>query len=136
MASGGYWAGALSARIGRRRVLAATGAASAAAALLAACGGSKSGKSGGEASDKSSLITKPADTTSQAKRGGVIKDRLHADVPTLDFADGISALNAITSHVSNTLVSFKPGYMKPSENEVIPEVIESWEWAPDGLSIV
>lgn len=100
----------MGARISRRHALVATAAASTAAALLAACG-----SSGGSCE-------------TQGKRGGVLKDRLHAYLPTLNFADAISALNAITSHVSNTFVSFKPGYLKPSQNEVIPEIVESWEW--------
>jgi peptide/nickel transport system substrate-binding protein len=38
-------------------------------------------------------------------------------------------------HVYSLLTQFKPGYMKPSENEVVGDVAESWEISPDGLQI-
>jgi hypothetical protein len=91
--AGSYWRQVGETRLTRRRALAASAGASAAAALLAACG-----SDGKDDSDKATLITKPVETTGQAKRGGVIKDRIHADVATLDSAVGISALNASTSH--------------------------------------
>src|SRR6266545_7501907 len=120
---GSYWQTSLNSRLSRRRALAATATAASGAALLAACG-----SDGNEKSDKSTLLTKPLETISQAKRGGVIKDRIHADVASLDVALGISALNASTSHTTSTLVMFKPGLLKPSPNELAPDMIESWEY--------
>jgi peptide/nickel transport system substrate-binding protein len=38
--------------------------------------------------------------------------------------------------VYSALVRFEPGYMKPAANKVVPDLAESWEFAPDGLSIV
>jgi peptide/nickel transport system substrate-binding protein len=111
--------------------LAATAAASSAAVFLAACGGDGDSDQGKEAT----LLTRPADTTSTAKRGGVLKDRTYADPPTLDIAGANSPLNAASPHAYNTLVQFKPGHLKPAENEIGPDLAESWEWSPDGLQI-
>src|SRR5262249_44904875 len=35
----------------------------------------------------------------------------------------------------NSLLKYRLGYLKPCEQEVIGDLIESWEWAPDGLSV-
>ena len=61
-----YWSSVLKRRLSRRRAIAATGASAAAAAFLAACGGSDN-----ESGDSNELVTKPVDTSKQAKRGGV-----------------------------------------------------------------
>src|SRR5438552_13658773 len=63
-----YWTGLLRTRLGRRRAVAAAGSSLAGAAFLAACGGGS--KSGSKAAETSRLLTRPVDTTKQAKRGG------------------------------------------------------------------
>src|SRR5262245_6633030 len=133
--AGSYWAERTSLRLSRRRAIAA-GAAATGAALLAACGGGKGsgGSAGKEAS--SGLVTKPVDTTQRAKRGGVMKDRTHADIPSLDVLTASAPHNSVGPHVYSSLLQFKPGYLKRTENEVIGDLAESWEWSPDGLSIV
>ena len=75
MTESNYW---LSRRIARRRVLATGGAGAAAALFLAACGGGSSSSS--EKKDVSGVLVKPADTTKEAKAGGVFKDSRNADV--------------------------------------------------------
>src|SRR5689334_13252035 len=66
-----YWTGLLGRRLSRRRALATTAGGVSAAAILAACGGSNDG--GGEGKQASpSLLSKPVDTTSKAKRGGIM----------------------------------------------------------------
>jgi peptide/nickel transport system substrate-binding protein len=127
----GYWSSIVNQRIGRRRALQSTVAAGAAAALLAACGG---GDSGGK-SDKSGLMVQPVDTLKQAKRGGTMKDRAFADPPTLDLLTANNPWNSPGFCVYSMLVGFKPGYLKPSQNEPIPDLAESWEISPDGLQI-
>src|SRR6266550_739194 len=72
-----YWDTLTSARTSRRRALEAARASTAAAVLLAACGGGQ-GKAG-EGKDKSTLVTPFVDTTKQAKRGGILKDRTFSD---------------------------------------------------------
>jgi ABC-type transport system substrate-binding protein len=114
-------------------VLAAGGSAGVAAVLLAACGG---GDGGGSAGDQAGLVSQPDDTTKQAKVGGVMKDRHPlGDPPTLDGYTANNPWNAVGPHVYSTLVQFKPGYKEPTQNEIGPDLAESWEYSPDGLTI-
>ena len=130
-----YWANVLNQRLGRRRALAATGVAATSAVLLAACGSGSSNSSSGKGADSSGFVAKPADTTAQAKRGGISKDRAFADPPTLDILTSNNPWGSAGQKVYNSLVLFKPGYLKPTENEVGPDLAESWEYPPDGLQI-
>src|SRR3954470_17421566 len=129
-----YWSRLTDSRIGRRRLMATGAGASAAAMLLAACGGGSS-DSGGKQADKSSLVAKAEDSTKQAKRGGILKDRTFGDPASLDGLEPQSPWNAIGPMVYSALVKFEPGYLKQAENKVVPDLAESWEFAPDGLSI-
>ena len=131
---GSYWTRILDRRIDRRRALAASGGASIAAALLAACG-SGDGDAGGGKSSKG-LISEPEDTTKQAKRTGTMKDRSFGDPPTLDPFTANNPWNTVGPMALSALLQFKPGYMKPTENEVIGDIAESWEWADDGLTVL
>jgi peptide/nickel transport system substrate-binding protein len=132
-----YWSQILNSRIGRRRAIAATGATALGAAFLAACGGgSNSGDSGGGSSkDVSGLVVKPSDSTKDAKRGGIIKDRNTADPPTYDAHQAIAPLNFPARHVYSTLVVSKPGYLGPEKFELTGDIAESWEQSPDGLTV-
>src|SRR5207302_5865975 len=84
-----YWAETLEARVGRRRLLAATATASLGAAFLAACGGSDS-SSGGSSGDgsgggkASGLLAQSVDSSKQAKRGGTFKFMRLNDVVNFD----------------------------------------------------
>jgi peptide/nickel transport system substrate-binding protein len=128
-----YWAKILHNRISRRRTLLQASGAAAGAALLAACGGGDSD----DARDKNSLLTEPVDTTKQAKRGGIIKDRLPlGDPPTLDILTANNPHNAVGPHVYSALLQTKPGHLKAPEDEIIGDLAESWEWSSDGLQIV
>ena len=126
-----YWASILDTRISRRRAVAATAGSAAGAVLLVACGGGDESDS-----DNSGLVTPPVDTLKQAKRGGTLKERTFADPPTLDIYTANNPLNAIVSPTYSSLFQFKPGYMKPTEKEIAPDLVESWEWSPDGLQVV
>src|SRR5204862_281328 len=124
-------------RLNRRRLIATTGATSAAALVLAACGGSGGGAGkAGSNGNNAGLVTKAADTTKLAKRGGILKDRTFGDPASLDGLEPNSPWNAIGPMVYQALVKFEPGYLKPAENKVVGDLAESWEFAPDGLSIV
>jgi peptide/nickel transport system substrate-binding protein len=127
-----YWSTITLGRIARRRLLAGVTASAGAAAFLAACGG---GDSGGSKSDKGGLVAEPQDTTKQAKRGGILKDRAFADAPTLDITTPNNPATPFTHDVYSGLVQFIPGYFKPTENEVGPDLAESFEFSPDGLQI-
>jgi len=132
-----YWSNIAQSRLGRRRALAGAGSAALGAAFLAACGGSDSGSSGGESKPASSgIVTAAVETSKQAKRDGIMKDRTYSDVPTLSVATGGSSPhNAVGPLVYSSMLQTKPGVLKPSENEIAADLIESWEWAPDGLTI-
>jgi ABC-type transport system substrate-binding protein len=134
----GYWSKIARQELSRRRALAATAGGAVGAALLAACSGGSSSSNGSSAGQGAggSLVTTPADTTQKAKRGGVMKDRIHGDVATFDPFTPDNTLNAVVGMTDSSLVQFKPGYMKPTQNEVGPDIAESWEFAPDGLSII
>jgi len=115
-----YWSRILENRIGRRRAIAATGATALGAAFLAACGGSNDsgGSGGGSSKDVSGVVVKPTDSTKDAKRGGIIKDRNTADPPTYDAHQAIAPLNFPARHVYSTLVVEKPGYLGPEKFEL------------------
>jgi peptide/nickel transport system substrate-binding protein len=114
------------------RAVALLGSATAAAALLAACGGAEDG----EQQESSGLVSEPVDTTKNAKQGGILRDRTFADPPTLDIYTPNNPLNAMVVPCYSSLVQYKPGYLRPSDNEIIPDLAESWEQTPDGLQIV
>ena len=131
-----YWSRVLDNRISRRRGLTVAGAGVMSAAFLAACGGSDSGgNSGNDTKDKASLVTKPEDTVKQAKKGGILKDRLLGDAPTMDVQQPISPLNRTARHVYNTLVRPKRNYLDETNFDIEPDFAESWEVSPDGLTI-
>jgi ABC-type transport system substrate-binding protein len=124
----------------RRRAIAVTGGSAAAAAFLAACGGGddSSSSSGGStgSSGSNSIVTKTEDATKDAKAGGTLKDRTQADVSSMDAQMPISPLNAPAKHVYNTLVRLKaPHLQDPALLEMSPDLAQSWEVAPDGMTI-
>jgi peptide/nickel transport system substrate-binding protein len=155
--SSSYWTKVLSRRITRRRGLIASSAALGGAAFLAACGdddddagstGSTSSSSSGTSSGSSAssgssssastsgLLAEPVDTSKQAVRGGVSKWYVIAEPPGFDVHVGGAPKNPPVNLTIGTLVSDKPGHLEPLDySEYSPDIAESWEWAPDGLSI-
>src|SRR3954469_7304896 len=132
-----YWSSFLNNRIGRRRAMAATGAGALGAAFLAACGGSDSGGggSGGGLKESNSLVLTPVDTSKQAKKGGVLKDRNFGDPPSLDVIQATVSWNPFGFGVYSSLVQPAPGYLKPPGEELLPDIAESWETSPDGMTL-
>src|SRR4051812_24246070 len=127
-----YWSQTLRARATRRRVIVTSAATSAAAALLAACG---SGKSSSTGSGASGLLTKPVDTSKQARPGGTFNFYRANDPGNLDPAvEQTSSIN-VTSRANGKLFQVKPGYLAPSQFEIGGALAESWEWAGDGLTL-
>ena len=107
------------------------------AAFFAACGSGTSGggaatNSDGSASDR---VAKVADTSSKAKRGGVLKDYAQAEPRSLDPVQPLADLNRISAFIYNTLLGAKPGHLKPATGELQGSLAQSWEVAPDGLTL-
>ena len=159
-----YWSRFVRTRVSRRGAVVGAAGTVMSAAFLAACGGdddSSTASSGNQptgsgattapsptaattapsstgatTAPSSGLITQPVESTARATRGGTMKDRTYADPPTLNPVRANSPLNAVAGHTYESLLRFKPGLMKPSDNEVIGQLAESWEWSPDGLQII
>ena len=67
--------------------MAVTGAGAFSAGFLAACGGGdddNTASTGGSGGGSNSILATPADTTSQAKAGGTIKDYYAAELTHMD----------------------------------------------------
>lgn len=132
-----YWANTLHARIGRRRALAATGAGALAAGLLAACSGDDE-PSSGSGNTSNSRVTQPADTTSRAKVGGVLKG-----FQTTDAFQGLDPLT--TNHgdtvlqaalVYGRMLKFTVAkYPEVAIQSVEGDVAQSYELSPDKLTL-
>jgi ABC-type transport system substrate-binding protein len=136
-----YWNRTLNQRITRRRAIIGTGMSAAAAAFLAACGGSDDdgggGGGGGGAKDTSGLLAKIETDSKGAKAGGVMKwtqasEPLHFD----GQAQGQAQLNIYNGMAYESLVRNKPGVgVASANNEVLPNLAESWEFSPDKTTI-
>jgi len=111
------------------------------AAFLAACGGGGGGggssDNGGKSSGAStSLIYKTENSTSQAKKGGILKDRANGDAPSFSVQEPIAPLNFPAKDVYSTMVRLKAAMLQaPQTLEMSPDFAESWEVAPDGLTL-
>jgi peptide/nickel transport system substrate-binding protein len=135
-----YWQQLVSSRISRRRGLAAaSGAAAALALALSGCGGgSDSGKPAAQTKDQSGLLTKPADTTKAAKRGGIFKDSVNTDSQYFLYDQNLNGngSDGIAGWVYSRLVQYKVGTAdKLADGSVDPDLAESWEVSPDGLTV-
>jgi len=130
MPSANYWSETLASRVTRRRALAAAGTASVTAVLALACG--KDGADGPV--DKSGLLSPPADTTKNAKRGGILR-RSNSSVPPFIDAHRGGPQTLYYELGYHRLFSLKPGYLEPSKEELEGALAESWEWSPDRTTI-
>ena len=102
-----YWTNVLSARLSRRRAIAATGAAGLGAAFLAACGGSDRGSSKPDEAKKApGLLFEPADTTKQATRGGIWQNFVLSEPQGFDPYRGDNITFQHTVHAYQRLLSY------------------------------
>src|SRR5207253_512366 len=86
--------------------------------------------------DKSSLISKPVEIpVAQVKRGGTVRVRATGDPATLDPSGAVNPLNPPARLAYNTLVRSGFGTLKPSDNAIVPDIAEAFEFSPDGLQI-
>ena len=126
-----YWDSIATRRIGRRRALALTGGTAAAAALLAACGGSD----GGSSEETSGLITNATDTSGQAKRGGISKHFLRADLNGFDTHVPQAPLRFASDQVYGRLVLEKAGHLEDAKGEIEGYMADHWEWSDDLMQL-
>jgi ABC-type transport system substrate-binding protein len=126
-----YWSRTLEHRLSRRRAIAATGAAALGAAFLAACGGD----GGRDEEEVVGLVTQPADTRKEAKRGGTLRFSVTADIPNLDphFLSLANAAQVLLNY--NRLTRVKPGILEQSDGTIIGDAVESWEFSPDKTTV-
>ena len=110
-----------------------TGSTAAGAALLAACGGG--GSDNGNGGDSSGLVTRPEDTSSRAKQGGVWPHLLASDVQTLDPNNTTSG-SAHAPYGYSRLFLYTPAtYPDLPTGAVDPDSAEGAEISPDGLRV-
>ena len=113
-----------------------TGSSTSGATGSTGSSGGSTGTSGASGSTgASSLITKPVDTSDSAKRGGSVLFYATGDVPSFDPGTSNIVLNQLSTTVYSRLTVITPGYLEPWVFGVSPDVAESWEWAPDNLSL-
>ena len=124
-----YWQKITEARLGRRRLLGASGLG-AGAAVLVACGGSGKSENKGP-----TLVSADVSTTQRAQRGGMMVDRTNFNPLNLDANASGGNVNVRTSvdPVYRQLIGWEHGTKdKPPTGKIIPEAAESWEVSPDG----
>ena len=126
-----YWKQTLEHRFTRRRALGVAATGTLGAAFLAACGGGGSE----DKTDRASLVVKPVDTAKMAKRGGSLVVPATADTPGFDPYLPNAALATLQNPVMAHLLQYKPGVMEQTAYEPMPDIAESFEFAPDGLSM-
>jgi peptide/nickel transport system substrate-binding protein len=125
-----YWSSVTRKRLGRRRALALGGGTAAAAAFLAACGGSESDSGASE----SSLVTKPQDTTKDARRGGIYKGSIATDAGGWDPHVRGAWFGTLGGLLYSRLTIVKPGEGDTTSGDIIGDLSEGWEFSPDGLT--
>ena len=129
-----YWSNLLDKRITRRRALGTTAGGLSATALLVACGGSSDG---GNKESAPSLLAKPVDTTSKAKRGGIMFLARPNNPGDFDPLAGQGSMTSThTSAVYSRLLSHKVGkYPNQVDGSLEPDAASSWEVSPDATQI-
>jgi peptide/nickel transport system substrate-binding protein len=130
------WSPVSKRRLSRRRALGAAGSLAASAAFLVACG---RGDSGDKAvADKSGLLTTLTDTTSAARRGGILPLHKTDGAQSIDPITTVnaSAFNEI-GPIYSTLIRFGRHAERkiPGATTIAGEATQSWEISPDGLRV-
>jgi ABC-type transport system substrate-binding protein len=116
----GYWDRITQARI--------TGAS--AIAFVAACGGGSDDKS--TPGDSTSLVVKAIDQTSQPQRGGTL---ISGTATRFTSWDPMAIPAVPFKRDYNELLYLKPGKLEASKGEIGGDLMESWEFSPDKLTL-
>ncbi len=100
--------------------------------------GASTGSTGSTGADTSGLLTKAADTTSSAKPSGTWPHYTIREVRTMDPLNNASVGSGINFQALaySRLFQWKPGILEnPVGGAFVPDAAESFEVAPDGLTI-
>ncbi len=138
MADSHYWSTVLTRRMTRRRAIVASGTAASAAAFLAACGGSSSNTKSGDHSPSAgsaSLLSKTADTSQQAKRGGAMELNRNADFVNWDPHFTQVGANIFGALLFSRLTIITPAHGSDPGGDTVGDLAESFEFSPDRLTM-
>jgi peptide/nickel transport system substrate-binding protein len=120
----GYWSRLA---VTRRRALAAAAGSALAVSLATAC------SSNGDSSTP--LLAQPANTSKQARYGGVVRYYAPSDPTSFDSAS-VNATGSIPrSMACQVLMRFAPGVLEKPSGELAADLAESWEFSPDKLQV-
>jgi ABC-type transport system substrate-binding protein len=102
---------------------------------LVGCG--SDGDGGSQESSEQGLLSKPVDTSNQAKPGGILQSYQSSNITTLDMlpAPNDSTGRTASGYIYSRLMKFKPGYLALPTGEIEPDAAESWEITGDKLQI-
>jgi peptide/nickel transport system substrate-binding protein len=114
----------------------ATGAGTGAGATGGGTGATGGGTGAtGATGGQTGLVTESVDTSAQAVKGGTMALYVAAEPQTLDPATPVAPLNYISGYVYGTLLNEEPGHLGPPQGVLYGDLADSWEIAPDRLSI-
>ncbi len=131
----------LRSRISRRKVIgiaATTGIGVGAAAMVGCGGGSSSTKANDSTSNQASNspVTKPVDTTAQAKPGGNYQSFIVQDVSGWDYLGATANLDrGQASFVYSRLFKWKVGVGEQAKGEIDGDLAATYELAPDSTQL-
>lgn len=147
---GNYWQKLLSGRVSRRKALVASGMTTLGAAFLAACGSddgpaptgsatqpSSTGTGATGGNGETSLLSPRVDETSDGVAGGIFPYNHGANVVAIDPHTTFNAAAfALITPVYSTMVKYGMAVDSfPGADTITGDAMESWETAPDGLSV-
>ena len=130
-----YWTSLTTQRVTRRSALrgAALGAAGLTGAALIGCGSKKTetkpaGNSGASATAAATTVLTP-------KAGGRVARAQSGDPPSFDqHGQSSTVANLPSSPMFNTLVQFDPAKSDEKPSDIVPDLADSWQITPDGLT--
>ena len=85
--------------------------------------------------DKSGLLFQPVDSLKSAVRGGTLIDYCTSEPSHLDAMQPLASMNFQARNFYSTLLVEDAGYQGPSESVINGDVMSSWEFSPDHLTL-
>jgi ABC-type transport system substrate-binding protein len=134
-----YWQRTIVSRLSRRRALTGVAGAGLGAVALSALGCGGSGSSSGSSPGEAGLVSKPLDTTSQAKAGGTLRHFATADPAHFDplLSSNANVVNFVSPYAYPRLIKWVSGtYPKTADGSIEGFAAESFEVSPDKLQLM